>query len=373
MDRKEFLLSIAIPTKDRENYCIEAIKHILSYDNSNFELVIQDNSGSNLIKEFVADIDDFRLCYFYTNEKISSVENMSRAIGHTQGEYICMIGDDDTVLPSIFDVVKKMKNDDIDSLASRDIPAYVWPVKDDNKTAILKVMKHRRIQRVEIVNTKERLKKLFANGILNYQRYNLPRVYHGIVKRELMSDILDKIGAYFGGLSPDIYSTVVLSHLVNKHYVINKAITIAGACPASTTYQSNQNNHNGKISDAPHLKNNSYTWDHLIPEVYSVETIWAETAIRAARDFDLNYLVGNFNFNKLSVELFSKNRNIESLILQKINEASSINISKSRLVFLSIISRGGNLLRLIFTRLFVKHRKTFRGIEMISDCVSKCK
>lgn len=40
------LLSIVIPTRDREYYCIEAIKNILSYNNEDFELVVQDNSDS---------------------------------------------------------------------------------------------------------------------------------------------------------------------------------------------------------------------------------------------------------------------------------------------------------------------------------------
>ena len=46
------LLSIVIPTRNREFYCIQAIKHILSFENKDFELVIQDNSESKKIFDF---------------------------------------------------------------------------------------------------------------------------------------------------------------------------------------------------------------------------------------------------------------------------------------------------------------------------------
>ena len=74
------LLSIAIPTRNRQKYCIEAIKHILSYDNTDFELVIHDHSDDRAIEKFVSTIDDVRLKYIYTDEALSSVQNMSRSI-----------------------------------------------------------------------------------------------------------------------------------------------------------------------------------------------------------------------------------------------------------------------------------------------------
>ena len=71
------ILSILIPTRNRETYAIEVIKHILEFNNTNFQLVIQDNSDSRnleiLLDEFK---DDSRLNYFYCGNILSFVENL---------------------------------------------------------------------------------------------------------------------------------------------------------------------------------------------------------------------------------------------------------------------------------------------------------
>ena len=96
------LLSIVIPTRNREKYCIEAIKHIMTFMEDCFELVIKDNSDSDIIEQYVSKNPDIRLKYHRTQGRLNSVINMDEALSYAQGEYVCMIGDDDTVLPNIF-------------------------------------------------------------------------------------------------------------------------------------------------------------------------------------------------------------------------------------------------------------------------------
>ena len=47
------LLSIAIATKDREQYCIKTIQSILSFDDDRIQIAVADNSGTTAVKEFV--------------------------------------------------------------------------------------------------------------------------------------------------------------------------------------------------------------------------------------------------------------------------------------------------------------------------------
>ena len=199
MTQNKPLLSIAIPTRNRQYYCIEAIKHILSYDNQDFELCIHDHSDDRTIEEFVSTIDDKRLKYIYTTETLSSSENMSRSIQMTIGEYICMIGDDDTILPTIFKWAKYMKENDIDSICPGYRPEYYWPNKETGNTGTLKIVQHKYMKDIEKIEPMERLEKLFRNGIIDYQQYNLPRVYHGLIKKEVMDKIYKKMGTYFAG------------------------------------------------------------------------------------------------------------------------------------------------------------------------------
>ena len=50
------LLSIVIPTRNREEYCIHALNHILSFDEQDFELIIQDNSDTTRILDYLKKI-----------------------------------------------------------------------------------------------------------------------------------------------------------------------------------------------------------------------------------------------------------------------------------------------------------------------------
>ena len=120
------LLSIVIPTRNREFYCIQAIKHILSFENKDFELVIQDNSESKKIFDFVNNIEDSRLKYFYTENQLNSLINMDLAISRAKGRYVTMIGDDDTVLPTIFKVVAYAFKNNYDAISQKNIVSYNW-------------------------------------------------------------------------------------------------------------------------------------------------------------------------------------------------------------------------------------------------------
>ena len=121
------LLSIVIPTRNREDYCIHAINHILSFDEQDFELIIQDNSDTTKILDYLKKNHDSRLKYHYSPKRINSVINMDYAISMAKGKYITMIGDDDTVLPTIFDLVKFANKFGYDAISQKDVIPYFWP------------------------------------------------------------------------------------------------------------------------------------------------------------------------------------------------------------------------------------------------------
>ena len=101
------LLSIIIPTKDRYHYLRECITTILAVDSDDFELVIQDNTPNNVeILPFIQEIKDDRLKYYYDSKHASEVENVNRAIIHSNGRYVCFIGDDDSITTSLVDAVR---------------------------------------------------------------------------------------------------------------------------------------------------------------------------------------------------------------------------------------------------------------------------
>ena len=213
------LLSIVIPTRNREFYCIQAIKHILSFENKDFELVIQDNSESKKIFDFVNNIEDSRLKYFYTENQLNSLINMDLAISRAKGRYVTMIGDDDTVLPTIFKVVAYAFKNNYDAISQKNIVSYNWPNSlGEGLGGVIsyKVVRNKKLTPV----IKDEINLLLTNGMIDYLSFSFPKVYHGLVLKQHLDGIKKQTGHFFGGLSPDIYSAISLSFFVKKFIIL---------------------------------------------------------------------------------------------------------------------------------------------------------
>ena len=82
---KEYLVSVAIPTYNRQKFAAIAIRQVYSLG-SDVQVVIADNSDSNILFDTIRDIVDHeRVKYIYTKEKLSVVENYDLAARHADG------------------------------------------------------------------------------------------------------------------------------------------------------------------------------------------------------------------------------------------------------------------------------------------------
>ena len=312
-------LSIVIPTRNRQHYCIAAIENILSYDYPDLELCVHDNSDDDHIQQYLQSrTPDPRLTYKRIAEQLNSVDNMDRAIGMATGHYVCMIGDDDTILPHIFEVTEWMDAHSIDSVCTNQRVQYYWPgAHPDDLSGLLRITTPP-VQKMFDWPIEKKLDRLFHQGITRFKIYRLPQGYHGVILGRRLQEIRERTGHYFGGLSPDIYSTMALCGIVKHHIIIDKAVTIAGACSASATARNINHRHRGELSSAPHLRlRGDYKWDEYIPAYYSVETIWAESAMKAVSEMGMNDLRDKFNYGYLAAFAAMNNRNIYKLAMDK--------------------------------------------------------
>lgn len=311
MEKEEILLSILIATKNRVPYCINAIETILSFDERDFELIIQDNTDTLELKDYIDSVFcDERLIYHYTPPPFSSIENFNKVLEMANGKYVCLIGDDDGVCPQIIELTEWANAHDIDSVCPKSYFQYIWPGSlNSTKDATLTLPDFTGI--CKRINPRTQLDSFLRRGALDYLLFDFPKIYHGIIKKECLEEIKTKTGHYFGGLSPDIYAAVSLACTVNTHVIIDYPVTIAGACKQSTTIASINGEHSGKLENAPHFRDRkNYSWDILIPKVYSVDAIWAETALKAISELGELNLRKKFNFELFLIKNIMRNYGI---------------------------------------------------------------
>lgn len=342
-----YLLSIVIPTKNREFYCLEAVKQILALGRSEIQICVQDNSDNKTLEERISSLGSSNVVYNYHSGVLSFVDNFSEALSLTTGEYICMIGDDDGILPNIIDVTQMMVKEGYDAVIPDVAISYFWPSGSDKDSGHLFLKKVRQIQ--EEVDTRKALKQLMKMGGQNYLNCGMAKIYHGIVKRSLIETVKEKSGKYFDGLSPDIYMSVLLSYYSQKAVKLYYPCTLPGVCAKSGTADSSTGKHTGELKDAPHFAGHeTYEWDSKAPYVYSVETIWADTALHALKNIKDEIYYPKFRVDELDARCYYKYKQFRPRLLE---HAKSYGFSAFRIKLKS--------LKYIFANLFERiHNKS---------------
>lgn len=277
-----YLLSIVVPTKDRYKYLKHLISFIDGFNTEEIELIIQDNTSNNTdILEFINSRQRLHLKYFHQKEQIPVYLNADLAILHSTGEYVCFIGDDDGVLPTILDCVKWMKMNNIEALRPA-VTIYNWPdFLGFGKRNLSGALFYNDFSfDAEEINIVESLKKLANRGFSHI--YTIPKVYQGIVKRTCLDEIY-KIGQTFSpGPSPDMATAVALSFVIKKFVSINLPVIIIGQCQTVGGGERKLKGGVMNIEDVPFLPNNAkVNWTNRIPKVWCSHTVWPESAIKA--------------------------------------------------------------------------------------------
>lgn len=358
-------------------YCIAAINSILEYGYGNLNIAISDNSASTKVLQYVEELKDPRITYRYDSGNVSSIENFNRAMNLATGTYVILIGDDDTILPKCIKLAEWAFKNNVDSVCSTDSAIYYWPGALKQFPGGYLAYKEGGGD-LKKIDSRAYLRKLLNNGLQHYLLYPLPKTYHGLVKKSVLDAIKHRTGHYYGGLSPDIYSCVALSCMVKDHYVVSEALSIAGVCRTSTTADNIVGTHSGEIADAPHLKfRGPYVWDSRVPAFYSVNTIWAESGVKALEELQEYSLLKELNLYRLLVIADINNKKFipkiltrEKDIFRKQQKLSNIKFqlrySKN---FMQVLAR--KIFRVIEKKLFSRKSVVLTNIRDINLAVKK--
>ncbi|MEM5471640.1 glycosyltransferase family 2 protein [Hoeflea sp. AS60] len=229
------LLSICIPTRNRQIYAMSAVREMLSSERDDFEVVVADNSDDAApLAEFVENCADPRLKLLAPVDKVLSMRaNWERIVRETSGEWVSFIGDDDYLDPELCEVIRVTKKvvPDADALTWGRLH-FIWPeARSGPETTKMSNGNHlMRIKKEDMIR-----KLFFWEDAVD--RPNCPfGVYHGAVKRTLLEDIRDTFsGQYFGHPIVD-YDNICRTLMVANSFVyFERPMSVFGACKASNT------------------------------------------------------------------------------------------------------------------------------------------
>jgi glycosyltransferase involved in cell wall biosynthesis len=93
------LVTIAIPTYNRSDLLVRAVKSALAQDHASVEVLVSDNASTDDTPQRMAEIQDPRLRYVRQTRNLGMVGNFNYCLEAAKGDLFLMLSDDDLMEP----------------------------------------------------------------------------------------------------------------------------------------------------------------------------------------------------------------------------------------------------------------------------------
>lgn len=283
------------------------------------------------------------------------------------------LGDDDCLGPRADHVAQWAKSKGIEAVSSTLPASYGWPdfysrYYGSGYAGILAVRPYSGQStpvdgRATLVHALRNL----GGGVMG-----MPRAYLGMISRTLAERIRLKYGQLFGGVSPDIYSAALIAAESKTTVTLDYPFIIPGSSAASTSGQGAAGTHLGKLRENQHLGAfSNLEWDSLIPEFYSVPTVWGYSLKKA---FDV--LQGGMpspNFARLYVKclLFHPafNRETRAAMRAYLNQRSYLEFTRelTRAAVMELATQGKRVARRIRHPRATADAISYAGLQSVGE------
>jgi glycosyltransferase involved in cell wall biosynthesis len=222
------LFSVIIPTRQRHDTLVYAMKSILEQPFNNLELIIMDNFSSPETAEVVASFNDSRVRYYRSPERLSMSENWELGLSHATGEYVTILGDDDAFISGSFDLCEKLLGMYDFKIISWNTGRYNWPtyILPSERDRLYLFLDHA----VAIRDSKILLENVYKGAFYVL----LPMLYNSFVHKSIINQVRSRFGRYFLSYCPDVYSGIVNAYFCDQYFYSLRPFALAGASHHST-------------------------------------------------------------------------------------------------------------------------------------------
>lgn len=262
-DNSHELLTVIIPTRDRAETLKYALKTITSQKDPNIEIIVSDNLSGPEVKQVADDIDDKRLRYIRTSERMGMSEHWDFALSHAKPGWVTIVGDDDGLLPGSVEKFFRLtkQNPHVKAITTANC-WFRWP---DNSG------KNQKLMWIGGKGYEVRDSKKFLKRCMNGDFVHLPTIYTGgFVHTDVINEIKTKSdrNAFFHSTIPDLYSGMAICLVADKYIYSYEPLGLAG-----TSNKSNgvllKNKTKEELKKTDFFKENSQSFDPSLAGGYT--------------------------------------------------------------------------------------------------------
>lgn len=225
------VLSIVIPTRSRARYLRHALATATAVASDAIEIVVSDNCSTDDTADIMAAVEDPRIRYVQTPDRLPIAGSMEFAFSQATGRYLLYRGDEDAVVPSgIERLLRVLETGKVDIVTWPEI-SYNWPGVT-GPAGFLKL-------------TREMIEDRSAEGdagdaISNIIAGRHPDHYFhlGCFSQEVYQAVLSRMGRFFYHVDPGTSGLLALHAAAQRgrpFIQMSAPATVYGRSPASTT------------------------------------------------------------------------------------------------------------------------------------------
>ena len=219
--------SVAVPTRQRIDTLAACLRTLEDVPYQDVEFLIQHNGPSAECERLVASLRDPRFRYACSDDDVPLHVNWERALARLRGEWLFFLGDDDGVLPEIFETLDRVGALDRSAEAIWWRPAaYFWP-EHCLPSYGGNVHGYCGVGEVRVVDARRML-----TDVLSFRRgyYELPMLYTNVVVRRTLVERVKarRNGVYFHP-APDVASGIFNATEIASYLAFDHPLSIAGA------------------------------------------------------------------------------------------------------------------------------------------------
>lgn len=284
-------ISVIIPTRERADTLLFAIKTALDQKSDNYEVIVSDNFSQDNTKKVVESFHDPRLVYVNSGRRLSMCDNYEFGLEHAKGEYVIFIGDDDAIMPGAIDALQLTIKSNPNLVYSWPMSLYIWP--KDGKEASSYLSPNTR-------PFETNLKKIATRFIaVMRESGQLPSVYHGAVSKSILDMIRKQTGRVFHSTQPDVFTSFAIPVFCDTAINVGYAVTVSGRSPKANSAVGYDKD--SRINTEKMLKEYQGYNIHssLFPKIDLLANVIQDSILVAMDKFPQFYRGINFNYNAM--------------------------------------------------------------------------
>lgn len=272
-------LTVLIPTRERCDTLLWALKTCVTQDYDELEILVSDNASQDATREVVESYDDARIRYINPGRRLGMSEHWEFAVAQARAGYLSVIGDDDGLLPGAAAAAAAILGDSGADALTWPMTAYYWPrfVRRDLANHIsLRVPRHR------ATTWKRSREVLDAVARFEAPYYELPSIYWGFVRKEVLDAAAARSGRLFWSITPDVYSGAATAAMTPRFLKTNVALSISGSSHHSNgAHQGMRSEDDAATPGSVYLLENLTDFHPSFDYSGSIPLVVAETLVQA--------------------------------------------------------------------------------------------